>query len=261
MISGPLTQDVSDTEHLRRKTTSTRQRPRSDLMVIGGGMAGSARRRARRGRARGRAGREGEALGGSAAYAGFVWTAPDIAVMRDVNPGGDPDSARARRRLRGRGRLDAVARGRRSADPVTVLGYGRGRQADMANYLNACERIVRETGNESCSGARDRAADRRRRARLRRRDRSRRAGPRASRPHARPCSRPAGSAAIPNCAQRHIHELARDIPLRANPNSTGDGLRLGHGGGRDVRRATTPASTGTDPVERRATTTRTSSPT
>ncbi len=27
--------------------------------------------------------------------------------------------------------------------------------------------------------------------------------------------------------ERHIHRLARDLPLRANPHSTGDGLRLG----------------------------------
>src|SRR5581483_6913135 len=32
------------------------------------------------------------------------------------------------------------------ADPVTVLGYGRGSQTDMANYLLACERQIREHG-------------------------------------------------------------------------------------------------------------------
>ena len=31
-------------------------------------------------------------------------------------------------------------------EPVTVLGYGRGCATDMANYLLACERLVRERG-------------------------------------------------------------------------------------------------------------------
>ena len=35
------------------------------------------------------------------------------------------------------------------------------------------------------------------------------------------------SAAIPRCAREHIHPLAADLPLRANPHSVGDGLRLG----------------------------------
>ena len=32
------------------------------------------------------------------------------------------------------------------ADPVTVLGYGRGCATDMANFLLACDRLVRERG-------------------------------------------------------------------------------------------------------------------
>src|SRR4029079_15531074 len=32
------------------------------------------------------------------------------------------------------------------ADPVTVLGYGRGSATDMANFLLTCERIVRDRG-------------------------------------------------------------------------------------------------------------------
>ena len=86
------------------------------------------------------------AIGGSAMYAGFVWTAPTVDVMREVNPDADPALAALVVERYGEA-LDWV----RSLDVtvgemVTVLGYGRGCATDMANYLLACERLVRERG-------------------------------------------------------------------------------------------------------------------
>src|SRR5439155_17738941 len=62
-----------------------------DLLVVGGGMAGmSAAARASSDGASVVLVEKGAAIGGSAMYAGFIWTAPTIEVMREVNPEGDP---------------------------------------------------------------------------------------------------------------------------------------------------------------------------
>src|SRR3954452_2825438 len=126
-----------------------------DLLVIGGGMAGLA--------AAARAAQAGSSVvlvekapraGGSAEFAGFIWTVPDIDVMRKVNPDGDPELAQ---RLVA-GYPDAVdwvhSLGVEVKDPVTVLGYGRGCQTDMPQLLSTCERLIRETaGCEILFGA------------------------------------------------------------------------------------------------------------
>src|SRR5579859_2943336 len=63
-----------------------------DLLVLGGGMAGmSAAARACREGASVVAVEKAPAIGGSAMYAGFIWTAPTVEVMRDVNPDADPE--------------------------------------------------------------------------------------------------------------------------------------------------------------------------
>ena len=62
-----------------------------DLLVFGGGMAGmSAAARASSDGASVILVEKGPAIGGSAMYAGFVWTAPTVDVMREVNPDADP---------------------------------------------------------------------------------------------------------------------------------------------------------------------------
>jgi len=98
-----------------------------DLLVLGGGMAGlSAAARAASDGASIVLVEKGSGVGGSAAYAGFIWTAPTVEVMREVNP--DADLKLAGRVVEHYGdALDWV----RSLDvqvepPVTVLGYGRG---------------------------------------------------------------------------------------------------------------------------------------
>ena len=197
-----------------------------DLLVFGGGMAGMS--------AAARASSEGAsvvlvekapAIGGSAIYAGFVWTAPSLEVMQEVNP--DADTALSARVVEQYGEaMDWVrSLGTHVADPVTVLGYGRGSQTDMANYLLACERLVREHGevltgwtaqrllfeDGAVAGAEIQNASGEQRV-------------------IRACSTllaTGGFGGDPALRAEHIGPLAEDLPLRANTNSVGDGLRLG----------------------------------
>jgi succinate dehydrogenase/fumarate reductase flavoprotein subunit len=196
-----------------------------DLLVIGGGMAAlSAAARAATDGAGVVLVEKGPAIGGSAAYAGFIWTTPTVDVMREVNPDADP--ALARRVVESYSdALDWV----RSLDvhvsePVTVLGYGRGCATDMANYLLACERLVRERGellvrsstrrllleDGAVVGAEIETG----------------AGERVIRARSTLLAT-GGFGGDPDLRAQHIGPAARDLPLRANPNSVGDGLRLG----------------------------------
>src|SRR6476646_8689879 len=96
-----------------------------DLLVLGGGMAGlsAAAWTVKQGGSAVLV-EKGE-LGGSAARAGFVWTAPSYEVLREAIPDGDP--ALARELVDGfEPALDWI----RSLDvevlpPVTVLRFGR----------------------------------------------------------------------------------------------------------------------------------------
>jgi succinate dehydrogenase/fumarate reductase flavoprotein subunit len=94
----------------------------------------------------------------------------------------------------------------------------------MANYLNACERIVRETGTVMSGAHAQRLTVEDGRvtgAEIIQADGTARSlAARAT------LLATGGFGGDPELRERHIHELARDLPLRANPNSTGDGLRL-----------------------------------
>ena len=199
-----------------------------DLLVIGGGLAGlAAAARAVEKGASVVVAEKGEAVGGSALYAGFLWTTPSMDVMREVNPEGDP--ALTARLVEGYdAAIDWVrALGVDVKPPVTVLGYGRGVQTDMTGLIAACERRVRDSERaELLLGART--------ARLIRDDGHVRgaeivtATGEARRIEARSTLLATGGfGGDPELRARHIHPLARDLPLRANPHSTGDGLRLG----------------------------------
>jgi len=197
-----------------------------DLLVFGGGMAGmSAAARAASDGSSVILVEKGPAIGGSAMYAGFIWTAPTVEVMQEVNPDADPAlSARIVEHY-----PDAVdwvrSLGVHVADPVTVLGYGRGSQTDMANYLLACERLVRERGELLAGWSAQRllledgavvGAEIESEAGERRVIRARST-----------LLATGGFGGDPALRGEHIHPLARNLPLRANPNSVGDGLRLG----------------------------------
>ena len=197
-----------------------------DLLVLGGGMAGaSAAARAAAGGSSVVLVEKAPIIGGSAMYAGFVWTAPSVEVMREVNPDGDPALA-ARVVERYGDALDWIrSLGVTVGDPVTVLGYGRGCAVDMANYLLACDRLLLEHGERlvgastqrllvedgAVVGAEIRTAS----------------GDRREIRAGSTLLATGGFGGDPALRARHIHPLAADLPLRANPQSVGDGLRLG----------------------------------
>ena len=119
-----------------------------DLLVFGGGMAGmSAAARACSEGASVVLVEKGPGIGGSAMYAGFVWTAPTVEVMREVNPDADPElSAPGRRATTATRSIGCDRSVSMSPIPSPCSGIGRGSQTDMANYLLACDRLVREHG-------------------------------------------------------------------------------------------------------------------
>jgi succinate dehydrogenase/fumarate reductase flavoprotein subunit len=203
-----------------------------DMLVIGGGLAGlSAAARAVQDGASVVVVEKGPSLGGSAVYAGFLWTAPTLDVMREVNPDGDPELGA---RLVD-GYDDAIewvqSLGVATKDPVTVLGYGRGVETDMTGLIAACERVVRQgEDSEILLGAQTseliRSHGRVRGAEVITADGERR------RIEARSTLLATGGfGGDPQLRALHIHPLARELPLRANPHSTGDGLRLGMAAG------------------------------
>jgi succinate dehydrogenase/fumarate reductase flavoprotein subunit len=198
------------------------------MVVIGGGLAGlTAAARALELGASVIVVEKGPSVGGSALYAGFLWTTPSMEVMREINPDGDP--ILAERLLSGYDpAIEWVGTlGVEMKPPVTVLGYGRGVETDMTALIAACERRVRESERaELLLGGRT--------ERLLVEDGQvwgaevRTADGEARRIEATwTLLATGGFGGDPELRARHIHPLARELPLRANPHSTGDGLRLG----------------------------------
>src|ERR1044072_6474569 len=118
-----------------------------DLFIIGAGMGGLT--------AGGRAVRSGlsvvvvdtsAAVGGSARFAGYAWTAPSHEVMDQQHP-------RADRALQ-RALVDRFDEGvswiRFTAGevkaPQRVLSFGRGHQFDPNHYLDTCRRLIADGG-------------------------------------------------------------------------------------------------------------------
>src|SRR5436190_7921953 len=201
----------------------TQQASTFDLLVLGAGMAGwtAASRAAKEGASVVRVDKA-PAVGGSAAYAGFIWTAPSIEVMREVNPHGDP-ALGARLVDDHSVVLDWVrSLGVHVGEPVNQLGFGIGRQTDIANLLMTYERIVRDTpGSELILGART--------ERLLLEDGAVcgaeliLASGEAREIRARSTLLATGGfGGDPDLRARHIHPQARDMPLRANKYSNGD---------------------------------------
>jgi succinate dehydrogenase/fumarate reductase flavoprotein subunit len=199
----------------------------ADLLVIGGGMAGlTAGAWAARHGARVIVVERGQDVGGSAAFAGFVWTTPTLDAMRAVNPGGDRELGRALVEGFGDGVEWVRSIGVDCGPAVTVLRYGRGHQMDLNAYIRACQAILRASGGEIVTGARtlDLVLDA---GTVR--------GANCVLADGRPRLMEArwtllatgGFQADRGLRADHIHPQARGIELRSNPNSTGDGLRLG----------------------------------
>ncbi|MFJ9249086.1 FAD-dependent oxidoreductase [Streptomyces sp. NPDC101776] len=198
-----------------------------DLLVIGGGMAGLS--------AAARVAAEGgsvvlvekaERTGGSARFAGFVWTTPTVEEMRRVNPDGDPELAAALLD----GFADGVAwirsLGVDCRPPVPVLGFGRGHQLDTNHYLDTCERLIRDRGQDVLTGTWTQSLVT---------ENGVVKGANVLLPDGTPRRIEAtwtllatgGFQGDPDLRAEHIHPRAADIGLRANPHSRGDGLALG----------------------------------
>lgn len=197
----------------------------TDVLVIGAGMAGltAATRTLDRGRSVVVV-EKAEAVGGSARYAGYVWTAPTRTVMDEVNPAGDP----ALRHALVDGFADAVAwiraLGVHCGDPVPVLRFGIGHQFDTNQYIDECRRRITGdgalfTGTETTELLiHDKAVTG---ARVRRPD-----GTEIEIRSTAVVLATGGFQADTALIAEHIHPQAPDMPLRSNPASAGDGLRL-----------------------------------
>jgi len=204
----------------------------TDLLVLGGGMAGLA--------AAARTIQEGgnvivvekaEAVGGSAAYAEFIWTAPDLETLRERNP--DGDLALAETFIAGFGPavqwvrdLDVEVRA-----PVDLLNFGRGHQTDLSNlFLTARRMIEQDEGSELLLGAEPTrlligeagvegaevllASGETREVRA-----------------TTTLLAMGGFAGDRELRERHLGEHAAGMPLRANPHSAGRGLELAESAG------------------------------
>ena len=197
-----------------------------DLLVIGGGMAGlsAAAWSVRQGRSVVLV-EKGE-LGGSGKRARFIWTAPDYETLREAMPDGDP--VLQRRFIDGfEPAVEWVHSLVEALPPVTVLRFGRGQKTPMPDYMAACEQIVREhPGSEIVVGA-----DARRLivedGAVRGAEVELPSGELRELRAAATLLATGGFGGDPELRAELIHPQARDIPLRANPYSRGDGLRLG----------------------------------
>jgi succinate dehydrogenase/fumarate reductase flavoprotein subunit len=199
-----------------------------DLLVIGAGMAGAtAAARAVQNGASVLLVEKAPAIGGSAVYAGFLWTAPTIEVVRREVPGADP--ALGERLVEGfEPAVDWVrSLGVEVGEAVSVLGFGRGYPVDVAGLMMRCERIVRDSADSTLL---TRAAV----ERLLLEDGAvvgaeiiERTGQRRVIRASNTLLASGGFGGDPDLRGQLIHPQACDMALRANRYSAGDGLRLG----------------------------------
>lgn len=202
----------------------------TDVLVIGAGMAGltAAARSLDRGRSVVVV-EKADAVGGSARYAGYAWTAPTRAVMDEVNPDGDP----ALRHAVVDGFPEALAwiraLGVQCGEPVPVLRYGIGHQFDTNQYIDECRRRITAAaqlfaGTETVRLLTERDAVTG--AQLRRPD-----GTELEIRCAAVVLATGGFQADAELVAQNIHPQAPAMQLRSNPASSGDGLRLATGVG------------------------------
>jgi succinate dehydrogenase/fumarate reductase flavoprotein subunit len=165
-------------------------------------------------------------LGGSAKLAGFIWTAPTVDVLRRAVPNGDPKLQE--KLIEGFGPAVEWVRsfGVEAQPAVEVLRFGRGHQTSILNYLRACELALRE-----CDGCEIVIPAETRRLLV---EEGSVRGAEIATPSGETRAIRArstllatgGFQADPDLRETLIDPLARGIPLRSNPYSSGDGLRL-----------------------------------
>lgn len=196
-----------------------------DMLVIGAGMAGmSAGGRAAEAGARVLVVEKAEEIGGSAKEASFIWTVPDPRVLRGWDDG-DPRLAKVifqhfAEAVEWMHKREVVQFG-----PTPVL-HGRGYQIDIPKHQRLCEKAIQSSGGYVTRGAQ------------------------VKEPILDADGRVQGACfmvedelievrapwtvlatggyqADPELRAQRIHLNARNIPLRSNPYSTGDGIRFG----------------------------------
>lgn len=210
-----------------------------DLLVLGGGMAGlTAGARAAEDGARVLVVEVADHLGGSVLFAGYAWTAPSREVVDEVLPEGDPELRHALvdRFPDGVEWIRSLGVHVGAAQPI--LGFGRGHAFDTNQYVDLCRRRVLDRGEVWTST---------KTLELLRSD-GRVTGARLQRPdgtvqdvHAvATLLATGGFQADSELRAAHVHPHAATIPLRSNPASRGDGLRLA----REAGAATGPDGAG-----------------
>jgi succinate dehydrogenase/fumarate reductase flavoprotein subunit len=207
-----------------------------DVLVLGGGMAGlaAAARSVQKG-ARVALIEKGERVGGSAIHAEFIWTAPTLEVLLEINPLGDAA-------LGGHlisswsAALDwVVSLGIPLGPEVELLGFGTGHQVDLRLLITAMQRIVSDgAGSELLLGTEPES--------LVQDDEQRVVGAvvvggdgskRTVRARHTVLAT-GGFSGSPELRAELIGEAARELPLRANPYSNGRGLTLGRSVGAGI---------------------------
>jgi succinate dehydrogenase/fumarate reductase flavoprotein subunit len=200
--------------------------PTYDLLVLGAGMAGFSAAAWTVAHGGSVVLVEKGELGGSAKRAGFIWTAPTYEALREAVPAGDPDLARAL--IDGfEPAVDWVrSTGVEVQDPVTVLRFGRGHQVMLPTYLHACEVAIRQDPHSDLIVGGDAQ-------RLIVEDGAVRgaeillpSGETRELRARHTLLATGGFGGDPDLRAELIHPQARDLPLRANRFSRGDGLHL-----------------------------------
>ncbi|WP_344415798.1 FAD-dependent oxidoreductase [Pseudonocardia ailaonensis] len=197
----------------------------TDVLVIGGGMAGmtAAARATRRG-ARVVLVEVAPNLGGSATYAGYIWTAPSHEVMDVENPQGGLELRRALVDRFSDG-VDWIRQMDVLCGPeVTVAHVGRGHQFDTMHYVDQCRREVERSGSVHL-GARVERLETHEGAVV---------GAEVTMADGETCLVRASSTVLatggfqanPEMLVERVHPQADLMTLRSNPESRGTGLRL-----------------------------------
>lgn len=200
-----------------------------DLLVLGSGMAGltAAGRAAERG-ARVIVVEKADEIGGSAVLSGgYLWT---TSSLRQMGAWDDGDAALHSIVSETFPQLTAWLRKREvHMEPHQPVLFGRGYRIDILGYLRQCAAEVEKAGGHVVRGTSV--------SRLLVED-GRVVGAVADHPDGRVeiaarrvILATGGFQGSPDLRAELIHPAARDIPLRSNPHSAGDGLRLALGAG------------------------------
>lgn len=203
------------------------ERLRTDVLILGGGMAGhTAAARAAALGAKVMLVEKAPDFGGNAVLSGTsLWTAPTLEIMRERAPDGDPEIMR---RVVER-HADAIEWVRSTgvvlSPPRHVLGYGRGFRFDVVSYFKLCRAIVTNHGGLVATGVtteeliigRDGHVVG---ARLRSSESAFDVDADAV------ILATGGFQGDPELRRRYLGPNADRVLLRANPHSTGDGMRL-----------------------------------